>query len=86
MYEPPKPHRTPYNTLPITLVLTTITQKSYRRLHCLECGKPFLDITDKVATATEGAQPIEDLRPNALGFVEPHCRTHTCKQYYRIAL
>lgn len=78
--------RTPFNTMPITLVLTTLTQKAYRRLHCLECGRPFLDITDKVATATEGTQPVDQMKPDQKGFIEPHCHFHYCKQYYRIAL
>lgn len=78
--------RTPYHTMPITLVLTTLTQKVYRRLFCMECGKPFLDITDKVASATEGVEPLDQMQPNEKGFIEPHCHNHLCKQYYRIAL
>lgn len=75
---------TPYNQQPITLVMKAVKQKVFRQAHCFECGRPFLDITDKIVTAFDGDTPIEQLKPDEFGIVEAHCSRHDCKQYYRL--
>lgn len=76
--------RSPFNLMPITLVNKAMEQKYYRQLHCLECGWPIADITDKVVVAMDGETVIGDLPKSAIGVVELHCPRHTCKQRYRM--
>lgn len=77
--------RTPYSQLPITLINKAMEQKYYRQLHCLECGWPIADITDKVLVIlSDTGTVIEKLLPNAIGLIELHCKRHDCKQYYRM--
>lgn len=76
--------RTPYHQQPMSLVFKAIKQKVFRQLHCMECGQPFADITDKVVIAYDGATPMERYEPDKMGTVEVHCPRHQCKQYYRL--
>jgi hypothetical protein len=76
--------RTPYNELPITVVSKAVRQKSFRQLHCIECGLPIADITDKVVVLFDDVTPVEKLVPDVMGIVEIHCGRHHCKQYYRL--
>lgn len=78
--------RTPYHMLPITIVLKAIKQKVYRQLHCLECGQPIADITDKVLMTFDGDTPMETYSPDRIGLIEVHCNRHQCKQYYRMEM
>lgn len=75
--------RTPYNQLPISLVLKSIDRKLYRDLFCLECGHPFVAISDKVIQIYDANVPVDKLRENEK-VVEARCRYHYCRQYYRL--
>lgn len=77
-------HITPYNELPITLAIKATRQKVYRELHCMECGNPIAEITDKVVFAFDGETEFERLEPNRIGVVNLHCKRHSCKQYFRL--
>lgn len=76
--------RTPYHRQPITLVFKAVKQKIYRQAHCLECGQPFADITDKIVTVFDGETELGQMSPDKLGIIEIHCPRHQCKQYYRM--
>lgn len=76
--------RSPYSQMPITLINKAVRQKYMRQLHCMECGWPIADITDKVVMAMDGNTQIGDLPINSIGIVEIHCPRHTCKQFYRM--
>lgn len=83
---PYQPIRTPYNQQPITIVLKAVRQKVFRQLHCLECGMPIADITDKVLMTFDGDTPIATYEPDRMGLIEIHCNRHQCKQYYRMEM
>lgn len=76
--------RTPYSQLPITLLNKALEQKYYRQLHCIECGWPLAEITDKVIMLSDSGTSFEKLLPDAIGLIELHCKRHNCKQYYRM--
>lgn len=76
--------RTPYNELPITLVMKAVRQKVYRNLHCFECGMPIAQITDKIVVAFDGDTEIARYEPDRIGVVDMRCDRHTCKQHYRL--
>lgn len=75
--------RTPYNTLPITLSYISTDRKLYRDQFCIECGHPFIAISDKFAAIDDGGIPIEYLREKER-VLEARCKQHVCKQYYRV--
>lgn len=75
--------RTPYNTMPIALIYASIERKMYRDQHCLECGHPFMAISDKFYSVQDGGIPIDHLRTGDK-VVEARCKSHYCKQFYRV--
>lgn len=75
--------RTPYYDLPITIVQKATHQKVFRQIHCIECGMPFADITDKVVAIFDFATPIIELHPDRIGIVACHCPRKVCQQRYR---
>lgn len=75
--------RTPYNQLSMSIVLKSIDRKVYRDQYCLECGHPFMAISDKYVRLYDGSTPVELLRTDER-VIEQRCKYHYCKQYYRI--
>lgn len=75
--------RTPYNQMPISLVLKSIDRKLYRDQYCLECGHPFMAISDKYVAMYDGGIPVDKLRESQK-VIEARCKYHYCKQYFRV--
>lgn len=76
--------RTPWHQMPITVVMKATQQKVYRKMHCVNCGMPIADITDRIVMMFDGVTPFEQLEPDQFGIIEVHCDRHICKQYYRL--
>jgi len=75
--------RTPYNTMPILLTYRSTDRKLYRDQYCIECGHPFMAISDKYVAISDGGVSIDMLRRNDR-VLEARCKSHQCKQYYRV--
>lgn len=75
--------RTPYHQMPIALTYRSIDRKMYRDQFCIECGHPFMSISDKYVSIHDGGVPIDKLREDER-ILEARCSYHYCKQYYRI--
>lgn len=75
--------RTPYHQLHISLVLRALDRKVYRDQFCVECGQPFIAISDKFVTILDSSMPLELMRTGDR-VIEARCKRHTCKQYYRL--
>lgn len=75
--------RTPYHQMHISLVYRSIDRKVYRDQFCLECGQPFMAISDKFLSIQDNSIPTELLRTGER-VVEARCKRHTCKQYYKV--
>lgn len=75
--------RTPYNQMPIALTYKSIDRKMYRDQFCIECGHPFMSISDKYVAIHDGGVPIDLLREDQR-VLEARCKNHYCKQYFRI--
>lgn len=69
--------------MPITLGYFSIDRKLYRNQYCLECGHPFMAISDKYATITDGNISVDVLRKGDK-LIETRCKYHYCKQYYNV--
>lgn len=76
--------RTPFSDLPITLVYKAVQQKAFRNLHCMECGIPIAQISDKVVMTYDAANDMKRYEPDQFGVVEIRCDRHVCKQRYRM--
>lgn len=77
--------RTPYHSMPITLVLKSTDRKVWRDIYCVECGHPFMAISDKYAVIIDAAIPVNLLRGGER-MIEVRCKNHPCKQYYNVYL
>jgi hypothetical protein len=77
--------KTPYNEMPMTMVLKSIDRKVYRDIFCSECGHPFMAITDKIVTILDSNIPTDMLRDSER-IVETRCKHHYCKQRYNLYL
>lgn len=75
--------RTPLHVEPITLALKSIDRKVWRDQYCIECGSPFIAISDKFITIIDAAFPIQMMRGGER-LLEARCKNHNCKQYYRV--
>ena len=74
---------TPYYELPMTLSFKAMKQKMYRQIHCMECGMPFCEISDKIVSISDSINPIENLTPDKIGVVATSCTRGSCRQRYR---
>ena len=75
--------RTPYHEMPIALIYRSIDRKLYRDQYCIECGHPFMSISDKHVAIHDGGIPIDLLREDERVF-EARCKYHYCKQRFRV--
>ncbi len=75
--------RTPYNEMHINLVYRSIDRKRYRDQFCLECGHPFMAISDKYVSLMDSTIPTDLLREDER-VLEARCKFHYCKQYYKV--
>ena len=55
-------------------------------MHCMECGMPFVDITDKALLVFDGSTPLASYDTTKVGLIDIHCPRHQCKQYYRMEM
>lgn len=75
--------RTPYHTVPITMALKAIDRKIYRDIYCIECGRPFLSMSDKYVSIIDAAFPVQMARGGER-VIGVRCSNHICKQYYHL--
>jgi hypothetical protein len=69
---------------PQTIYLVSAPEKKMRDTYCLECGKAYFSISDRIKSMVDNATPFNLLDPNKLGPSEARCRFQHCKQRYRI--
>lgn len=71
---------------PQSVYLSVDTTKRLRYLHCLECGKPFHSISDRISQVVDNRVPFEYLDPLRLGPVEALCHSQNCGQTWALML
>lgn len=78
----------PYHSVPITLAFVATRQKAYRKLHCIECGMPFLELDGKVAYVSDSgsnAAGTTQFQPDVWGSIAGvQCPRRTCRQHFRM--
>lgn len=60
--------------------------KKLRYVHCLECGKAFHSLSDRIAQVVDNRVPFEYLSPSRLGPMEAICSFNNCKQTWAMMM
>lgn len=72
--------RSPYYQVPIAISLLSVSFKYKQDLHCLFCGMPFTQVSDRVVAIADSSLSPE----SAIGPIETRCPRHTCKQRWAL--
>lgn len=71
---------------PQALVVISEPVKKLRDTHCLECGKAFFSISDRVKLIADNIAPVASLPIDRVGPMEPRCRFQHCKQRWHVTI
>lgn len=71
---------------PQALVITNEPVKKLRDTHCLECGKAFFSISDRVKMIADNVAPVSTLPIDKVGPMESRCRFQHCKQRWYVTI
>lgn len=71
---------------PQSVYIVVDTTKKLRYLHCLECGKPFHSISDRISQVVDNRVPFEQLDPSRIGPLEALCHAQNCGQTWALML
>lgn len=69
---------------PQSVYFSVETHKHLRYLHCLECGKTFQSISDRINYVADNRIPFEQLNPERLGPFEQPCTWNRCGQIWAL--
>lgn len=58
--------------------------KKLRDVYCMECGKAFYSVSDRVKMVSDNMIPVNMLDPDKLGPMEVWCKFHHCKQRWSV--
>ena len=71
---------------PQSIYLSVSEQKKLRYVHCLECGKAFHSISDRIGQIVDNRVPFEYLSSAKLGPIEALCSFNRCGQTWSFVL
>lgn len=71
---------------PQSVYIAVDIAKKLRYLHCLECGKPFHSISDRISQVVDNRIPFELVDPAKIGPLEALCHSQHCGQTWAIML
>lgn len=71
---------------PQSVYITVDIVKKLRYLHCLECGKAFHSISDRIRQVVDNRVPFEQLDPSRIGPLEALCHAQNCGQTWALML
>jgi hypothetical protein len=69
---------------PQSIFLVSAPVKRLRDLYCLECGKAFYSVSDRIKSFVDNVTPMEFIDPGRLGPMEARCRFQHCKQRFYV--
>lgn len=76
----------PMHLQPQSVYIVSDIDKHLRYLHCLECGKPFHSISDRIRQVVDNRVPFEQLDPAKIGPLEALCHAQSCGQTWALML
>lgn len=69
---------------PQSIFLTVSQTKKLRDTYCMECGKAFYSVSDRIDSLSDNTIPFELLDPERLGPMEARCKFQHCKQRWSV--
>lgn len=69
---------------PESIYIASEQSKKLRYLHCMECGKPFHSISDRISQVVDNRLPFEYVDPSRLGPIECLCSSSRCGQTWAL--
>lgn len=69
---------------PQSIFIAIEPNKKLRDTYCLECGKAFYSISDRIKLLSDNTIPFDMLDPSQLGPMEVWCKFHHCKQRWSV--
>lgn len=69
---------------PQSIYVVVEQTKRLRYVHCLECGKAFHSISDRIGQVVDNRIPFEYLNPSRLGPIEALCSFNRCGQTWAL--
>lgn len=81
---PPSQSSIPLYMQPQTIFMAAVPNKKLRDTYCMECGKAFYSVSDRINLLSDNVIPFEMLDPLKLGPMEVWCKFHHCKQRWSV--
>lgn len=69
---------------PQSLFLEVSSSKKLRDTYCVECGKAFYSVSDRIGSISDNTIPFDLLDPLKLGPMEVWCKFNHCKQRWSV--
>lgn len=76
----------PLHQQPQSVYIAPETSKQQRTIHCLECGKVFQGISDRISQVVDNQIPMQYVVASHLGPVTAMCSFKKCKQAWAFIL
>lgn len=74
----------PLHIQPQSVYLVSESVKKLRYMHCLECGKSFQTISDRIGQMVDNRIPFEYVNPSRLGPIQSICSFNKCSQVWAV--
>jgi transcription elongation factor Elf1 len=71
---------------PESIYLVVAETKRLRLIHCLECGKAFQSVSDRISQVVDNRVPFEYLNASRLGPIQRTCVYNECGQEWALML
>jgi hypothetical protein len=69
---------------PQSIYMAIEPHKKLRDVYCMECGKAFYSISDRINLVSDNVIPFDMLDPAKMGPMEVWCKFHHCKQRWSV--
>ncbi len=69
---------------PQSIFMSIEPVKQLRDIYCMECGKAFYSVSDRVKSISDNTIPFNMLDPEKMGPMEVWCHHHNCKQRWSV--
>lgn len=69
---------------PQSMFLAVSPTKKLRDTYCMECGKAFYSVSDRISSLSDNTVPFEMLDPTRFGPMEARCKFQHCKQRWSV--
>jgi hypothetical protein len=76
----------PMHLQPQSVYITVDNAKKLRYVHCLECGKVFHSISDRISQVVDNRIPFELVDPGKIGILEALCHAQHCGQTWALMI